>query len=42
MRFIEDVDLVAPLGGLKHDALADLANVVDPALGSGVHLDDVE
>jgi hypothetical protein len=42
VRLVEDVDLVAPFRGLEHDALADLADVVDPALGGGVHLDDVE
>ena len=42
VRLVEDVDLVAPLGRLEDDALADLADVVDPALRGGVHLDDVE
>ena len=42
VRLVEDVDLVAPLDRLEHDALADLADVVDPALRRGVHLDDVE
>ena len=42
MRLVEDVDLVAALGGLEDDALADLADVVDPALRGGIHLDDVE
>ena len=42
VRLVEDVDLVAPLDGLEHDALADLADVVDPALRGGIHLDDVE
>ena len=42
VRLVEDVDLVAALGRLEDDALADLADVVDPALGGGVHLDHVE
>ena len=42
VRLVEDVDLVAALGGLEDDAVADLADVVDPALRGGVHLDDVE
>ena len=42
VRLVEDVDLVAALGGLEHDALADLADVVDAALRGGVHLDHVE
>ncbi len=42
MRLVEDVDLVAALDGLQHDALADLADVVDPPLRGRVHLDDVE
>ena len=42
MRLVEDVDLVAALDGLEHDAVADLADVVDPALRGGVHLDHVE
>ena len=42
MRLVEDVDLVAALGRLEDDAVADLADVVDPALRGGVHLDDVE
>ena len=42
VRLVEDVDLVLPLDRLQHDALADLADVVDPALRRGVHLDHVE
>ena len=42
VRLVEDVDLVAPLRRLEHDALADLADVVDAALRRRVHLDDVE
>ena len=42
VRLVEDVDLVAPLGRLEDDALADLADVVDAALRRRVHLDDVE
>ena len=42
VRLVEDVDLVAPLDRLQDDALADLADVVDPALRGRVHLDDVE
>ena len=42
VRLVEDVDLVAALGRLEDDALADLADVVDPALRRGVHLDHVE
>ena len=32
VRLVEDVDLVAALDGLEDDALADLADIVDPAL----------
>ena len=39
---VDDVDLVATLDGLEHGTVADLANVVDPALRCRVHLDDVE
>ena len=42
VRLVEDVDLVAAFGGLEHDSLPDLANVVDAALRSGIHLDHVE
>ena len=42
VRLVEDVDLVAALDRLQHDALADLADVVDPALRGRVHLDHVE
>ena len=42
MRLVEDVDLVAALDRLQDDALADLADVVDPALRGRVHLDHVE
>ncbi len=42
VRLVEDVDLRAPLDRLEDDALADLADVVDPALRGGVHLDHVE
>ena len=42
MRLVEDVDLVATFRRLQHDALADLADVVDAALRRRVHLDDVE
>ena len=42
VRLVEDVDLVAPLRRLEHDALADLADVVDAALRRRVHLDHVE
>ena len=42
VRLVEDVDLVAALDRLEHDALADLPDVVDPALRGGVHLDHVE
>ena len=42
VRLVEDVDLVAALDRLQDDALADLADVVDPALGGRVHLDDVQ
>src|SRR5439155_27272234 len=42
VRLVEDINLVAPLGRLQDDALADLADVVDPALRRRVHLDDVE
>ena len=42
VRLVEDVDLVAPLDRLEHDAVADLADVVDAALRRRVHLHDVE
>ena len=42
VRLVEDVDLGAALDRLEDDPLADLADVVDPALRRGVHLDDVE
>ncbi len=42
VRLVEDVDLVLALDGLEHDAVADLANVVDPPLRGRVHLDHVE
>ena len=42
VRLVEDVDLVAPLDRLEHDAVADLADVVDAALRRCVHLHDVE
>src|SRR5215211_3909302 len=42
MRLVEDVDLVPALRWLEHDALADLADVVDAALRRRIHLDDVE
>ena len=42
VRLVEDVDLVAALDRLEHDAVADLADVVDAALRRGVHLDHVE
>src|SRR6185369_974258 len=42
VRLVEDVDLVAALGRLEDDALADLADVVDSALRGRVHLDHVE
>ena len=42
VRLVEDVDLRAALDRLENDPLADLADVVDPALRGGVHLDDVE
>ena len=42
VRLVQDVDLVAPLGRLLRDALDDLADVVDPAVRRGVHLDHVE
>ena len=42
VRLVDDVDLVAALGGLQHRALADLAHLVDAPLRGGVHLDDVE
>jgi hypothetical protein len=42
MRLVEDVDLVAALDRLEHDTLPELADVVDPALRCGIHLDDVE
>ena len=42
VRLVEDVDLVAALDRLEHDALANLADVVDATLRGRVHLDDVE
>ena len=42
VRLVKDVDLVSPFRGLEHDALPDLANVVDPALRGCVHLDHVQ
>jgi hypothetical protein len=39
---VEDVDLPAALDRLEDDTLADLPDVVDPALASRVHLDHVE
>ena len=42
VRLVEDVDLRASLDRLEDDALADLADVVDPPLRGGVHLDHVE
>ena len=42
VRLVEDVDLEAALDRLEHDALADLADVVDAALRGGIHLDHVE
>ena len=42
VRLVEDVDLVAALDRLEHHALADLPDVVDPALRGGVHLDHVQ
>src|SRR5438132_2845769 len=42
VRLVEDVDLVAALRGLEDDAVADLADVVDPALRGRVHLDHVQ
>ena len=42
VRLVEDVDLVTPLDGLQHDALPNLADVVDAALGGRIHLDHIE
>ena len=42
VRLVEDVDLEAALDRLEDDVLADLADVVDPALARCVHLDHVE
>ena len=42
VRLVEDVDLEAALDRLEDDVVADLADVVDPALAGGVHLDDVQ
>ena len=42
VRLVEDVDLVLPLDRLQHDAVADVADVVDAALRRRVHLDHVE
>ncbi len=39
---VEDVDLAAAERGLDRDALADLADVVDAAVGRGVELDHVQ
>ena len=42
MRLVEDVDLVAALDRLQDRVVADVADVVDPPLGGGVHLDHVQ
>ena len=42
VRLVDDVDLESPLDRLQHGALSDLADVVDPTLRCGVHLDHVE
>ena len=42
VRLVEDVDLVAALDRLEDHVLADLPDVVDPALARRVHLDHVE
>ena len=39
---IDDVDLGAPLDGSEGDPVAQLTDVVDAAVGGGVHLDHVE
>ena len=42
VRLVEDVDLAAAERGLDGDALADLADVVDAAVGGRVELDHVQ
>ena len=42
VRLVEDVDLPAAAGGRVGDALAQIAHVVDRAVGGGVHLDHVD
>ena len=43
MRFVDDIDLRAGLGARRvHRALAQVARVIDAAVGSGVELHDVE
>ena len=40
--FVEDVDLVAVAGGAVAGGVAQLADLVDAAIGGGVDLDDVD
>lgn len=42
MGLVDDVDLVAALGGDEHGPLAQFSGVVHQAVGGGVHLDDVQ
>src|SRR5581483_82452 len=41
VRFVDDEDLVAVAGGLVANVFAQLAHLVDAAVGGGVDLDDV-
>ena len=41
VRFVDDVDLGAKLGGRVADALPEIPDVVDAAVAGGVDLDDV-
>jgi len=43
VRFVDDVNLVAMLVGRRvHGALAQIARVIDAAIGCGIELDDIE
>src|SRR5712691_5146308 len=42
MRLVKHIDLVLTCGGRHHDLFAQVANTVDPTIGGGINLDDVE
>ena len=42
VRLVDDVDLVAAVGGDEHRSFPQLARVVDQAVSGGVHLDHIE